>query len=374
MGWKDLFRSKAATSEAKRNKEIKKQQERLEALPDSTLTDDDCLYRQTLHHGAVPGACAIAFDSVQGLMAVGTKDGHVKVSGKTGVEVLLVPTSHAPVECMAFSQGRGLLAVGTGAGMVYVWDISKQPPRRVRTDEGKPGVDLCGPSPTSLHVPLGSELLFIGTSANSVMFLKLSEAELADNTVTAEELEPDAAEGGEGGTTKDDDVIVCSSQPLAPTNILVGLDGSASRVLAFSLKTRKILRTYIGAPTKGLKAAVWSGDGRWVAAGFEQGKVVVWNAEKEKALFVLDLPQYTGPLLNVGWGPVTEKTDNSKSKEAAKPPVLVALTAAKGDEAACLVPFSGPQLKLMEPVKFDSVEETGTGGEVLAMAMATPAE
>jgi hypothetical protein len=49
------------------------------SLPDSELTAEDLLYRQTAHHGPIDGAVCLAHDSVLGLAAIGGEGGCVKV-------------------------------------------------------------------------------------------------------------------------------------------------------------------------------------------------------------------------------------------------------------------------------------------------------
>ena len=50
------------------------------ALPESQLTAEDLVYRQTAHHGPIDGACCMAHDAVLGLVAIGGEGGCIKVS------------------------------------------------------------------------------------------------------------------------------------------------------------------------------------------------------------------------------------------------------------------------------------------------------
>lgn len=122
------------------------------------LSESDCRYRETAHHGSLPAPCAIAVDPIQGLVAVGNKSGVVKVIGREGVERLLRAEIAAPVSCLAFAPGLGIVCAGTDAPAIYIWDL---------TVEGGKRNWRCIPLrafPTCLHCPSGAPFLYAGTS------------------------------------------------------------------------------------------------------------------------------------------------------------------------------------------------------------------
>jgi hypothetical protein len=109
----------------------------------------------------------VCYDSVQGLLAIGTKDGSVKVFGARGVERLLSPPgSQAPAACMAFAEGLGYLAVGTQLPALYVWDLRDS--RRIRCAT----IELRD-FPVCMHAPVGTGYLNIGTDSEKSFLWRL---------------------------------------------------------------------------------------------------------------------------------------------------------------------------------------------------------
>jgi hypothetical protein len=158
---------KAGVVESRKDREAAAAAQTLASLPEAELRDVDVHYRQTAHHGLPTHSTAVCYDSVQGLLAIGTKDGAAKVFGARGVERLLSPPgSQAPAACMAFAEGLGYLAVGTQLPALYVWDLRDS--RRIRCAT----IELRD-FPVCMHAPVGTGYLNIGTNSEKSFLWRL---------------------------------------------------------------------------------------------------------------------------------------------------------------------------------------------------------
>ena len=253
------------------------------SLPDAELGEDPVLYRETAHHGMPTHSTAACFDSVQGLLAVGTKDGAVKVFGKRGVERLLSPPAPpAPASCAEFAQGLGYLAVGTQLPALYVWDLRDS--RRVRC------VSIQLPDcPVCLHAPTGAGSLNIGTAGSEVLFFRFGEASLCEYKICAADLS-----FGAGPT----DIVAACSHPGGALTLLVA--GRAGHLVTWDMRARAIARKYVGAGTGvELRQAAWSPDARVVAAAYADGVIQLWAAGDGKA--VLSRLEAGRAVLQMSW-------------------------------------------------------------------------
>ncbi|KAJ7219870.1 hypothetical protein O6H91_Y468100 [Diphasiastrum complanatum] len=65
--------------------------------------------RLTLHYGIPATASILAYDPLQHLLAISTRDGRIKLFGGNGVEGLLQSNSQASSRFLEFLENRGIL-------------------------------------------------------------------------------------------------------------------------------------------------------------------------------------------------------------------------------------------------------------------------
>ncbi|KAL8463043.1 hypothetical protein ACS0TY_033889 [Phlomoides rotata] len=79
-----------------------------------------------VHYGIPSTASILAFDPIQGLLAVGTLDGRIKVIGGGNIEGLLISHKALPFKHLEFLQNQGFLVSVSNENEIQVWDLEKR--------------------------------------------------------------------------------------------------------------------------------------------------------------------------------------------------------------------------------------------------------
>ncbi|KAJ1492171.1 hypothetical protein T484DRAFT_1772065 [Baffinella frigidus] len=298
MGFlKGLIRKATGGGEVSRRRETLVDER--EAMPDAELSESDCRYRETAHHGSLPAPCAIAVDPIQGLVAVGNKSGVVKVIGREGVERLLRAEIAAPVSCLAFAPGLGIVCAGTDAPAIYIWDL---------TVEGGKRNWRCIPLrafPTCLHCPSGAPFLYAGTSEGDLLFAHLPSGDLAAYAVSPAELGCNAPAARS----------VVSCEALSSSSLLLLVALREGLITLWDMEKRRS-KPLLGGGI-GLAAARPSPDARLAAAGYTSGEVLVWLLAQERAPILRLSPGIACCVRALSWGAMLDPgADKGKEKGA----------------------------------------------------------
>ncbi|KAH6769097.1 hypothetical protein C2S51_014433 [Perilla frutescens var. frutescens] len=79
-----------------------------------------------VHYGIPSTASTLSFDPIQGLLAVGTLDGRIKVVGGDNIEALLISHTALPFKNLEFLQNQGFLVSVSNENEIQVWDLEKR--------------------------------------------------------------------------------------------------------------------------------------------------------------------------------------------------------------------------------------------------------
>jgi syntaxin-binding protein 5 len=90
-----------------------------------SLEQADLDPRVTLHYGIPSTASILAFDPIQGLLAIGTLDGRIKVIGGDNIEALLISPKQLPFKNLEFLQNQGFLASISTENEIQVTDVGR---------------------------------------------------------------------------------------------------------------------------------------------------------------------------------------------------------------------------------------------------------
>ncbi|GJP72491.1 hypothetical protein CLOP_g3221 [Closterium sp. NIES-67] len=95
-----------------------------ESVPAGSLRAPHLLPRLAVHHG-VPGAASVlAYDPVQRLLAVGTRDGRIKVFGHDGIEALLCSPAKAACKFLEFVCNSEYMVQVTMFNAIEIWRLN----------------------------------------------------------------------------------------------------------------------------------------------------------------------------------------------------------------------------------------------------------
>ncbi|XP_057530674.1 uncharacterized protein LOC130809064 isoform X2 [Amaranthus tricolor] len=90
------------------------------------LKPEDVNPRLAFHYGLPSSAAMFAYDPVQKILAVSTKNGLIKLFGKDNTQALLQSNDAQPSKFLQFIQNQGILLNVTSKDQIEVWDIDKK--------------------------------------------------------------------------------------------------------------------------------------------------------------------------------------------------------------------------------------------------------
>ncbi|CAN4078591.1 unnamed protein product [Withania somnifera] len=90
------------------------------------LKPDDVNPRCIFHYGIPSGCVLSAYDSIQNILALATKDGRIKLFGKDSTQALLVSSDMVSSKFLQFMDNQGLLININSNNQVEVWDVEQR--------------------------------------------------------------------------------------------------------------------------------------------------------------------------------------------------------------------------------------------------------
>ncbi|VDM41066.1 unnamed protein product [Toxocara canis] len=136
-------------------------------------------YTPTVRHGFPQNACALAYDYLLGLMAVGTKDGEIRIFGSENVEWSSSTPKNAPISHMYFALGYGALIVLCSDLSFHKFQLNADSIERTTAghEERLKRITCC--EMENLNEPSDARLL-VGTVTGNIFALHVATLELSE--------------------------------------------------------------------------------------------------------------------------------------------------------------------------------------------------
>lgn len=128
------------------------------------LKGSDVDPRLIFHQGVPSDGDKVAYDNIQKILAISTKDGRIKLFGKDNSQVLLISSELVPSKFLQFIQNQGILINVTSNNHIEVWDID----RKLLCD-----VYIVKAKITCFEVIQHSLYMYFGDSNGNISVLKL---------------------------------------------------------------------------------------------------------------------------------------------------------------------------------------------------------
>ncbi|XP_060192272.1 uncharacterized protein LOC132621837 isoform X2 [Lycium barbarum] len=90
------------------------------------LKPHDVNPRCVFHYGIPSGSVLSAYDSIQKIVALATKDGRIKLFGKDSTQAQLVSSDTVSSKCLQFMENQGLLININSNNRIEVWDVEQK--------------------------------------------------------------------------------------------------------------------------------------------------------------------------------------------------------------------------------------------------------
>ncbi|KAL1533424.1 hypothetical protein AAHA92_33309 [Salvia divinorum] len=250
-----------------------------------------------VHYGIPSTASTLAFDPIQGLLAVGTLDGRIKVIGGDNIEALLISPTALPFKYLEFLQNQGFLVSVSNENEIQVWDLGM----RCISSKIKWESTI-----TAFSVISGTNYIYLGDEYGFLSVLKY-DAEEKNIAPLPYHIPPNLVAEGSGITLPDHQSIVgVLSQPcLSGNRVLIAYENGSiilwdvTQDRAVHVKGYGDLQLRGGAVVnfsdseshthlndsldneeteKEISSLCWvSPDGSILAVGYVDGDILLWN-------------------------------------------------------------------------------------------------
>ncbi|BHF77073.1 Syntaxin-binding protein 5 [Sparganum proliferum] len=133
------------------------------------LRSDHFQLGQIAVHGFPHQPSCMAFEPVQRILAIGTKDGSIRLFGRPGVDFHLNHPSQAAVIQLIFLVNEGGLISICQDDVVHLWNFRQKPPEITHSLQFKREKLTCG------HLSVGSSWLCVGSDKGNVHFVNTQQ-------------------------------------------------------------------------------------------------------------------------------------------------------------------------------------------------------
>nr|POE59657.1 isoform 2 of syntaxin-binding protein 5 [Quercus suber] len=230
--------------------------------------------RVVFHYGIPSGSTMFAYDSIQKILAISTKDGQIKLFGKDNTQALLESNEISPSKFLQFMKNRGILLNATSKNHLEVWDIDEKLLSHVHVFKGEI---------TSFTVMQHSLFIYIGYSDGNISVLKLDEEPF--HIVQMKYTIPlSASHGNVTEVSGDNAVLHILPQPTAESKrvVIIFRDGLIS---LWDIRESESIFTTGGNmlqlqyhEAKKVTSACWACPfGSKVVVGYSNGEIFIWS-------------------------------------------------------------------------------------------------
>ncbi|XP_059623340.1 uncharacterized protein LOC132266480 [Cornus florida] len=238
------------------------------------LKSDDVNPCLVFHYGIPSGSILLAYDSIQKILAISTKDGRIKLCGKDNTQALLESTETVPSKFMQFIENQGFLLNVNANNHIEVWAIERKLLSHVHVFKEEI---------TCFTVFQHSVFMYVGDAVGNVSVLKLDQDTC--NIVEMKYNIPLAASHGNTAEVAGETAVMCIlPQPTAESDrlLIIYRDGFitlwAIQESKASFTTGGTMMQSVCHETKKVTAACWACPfGSKVVVGYSNGEIFIWS-------------------------------------------------------------------------------------------------
>ncbi|XP_050443126.1 syntaxin-binding protein 5 isoform X2 [Adelges cooleyi] len=238
--------------------QIKPEQEIVE-----TLRSDNFQVAKTFRHGFPYQPTALAFDPIQRLLAIGTKNGSLRIIGRPGVDAQVRHELEAAVVQVEFLMNEGALITVTADDSLHLWNF-----RQKRADVVH-SLKFQRERITVVHLPLRSKWLYVGSERGNVHFVNVELFTLSGYIINwnkaIEVTRP----------THPGPIVHLSDNPADSSKLLIGFE--TGLMVLWDLKTKKPECRWQWGDS--LKSIDWHFEGKQFTCSHSDGSLTTWNVK-----------------------------------------------------------------------------------------------
>ncbi|GAB4847625.1 hypothetical protein Ancab_026686 [Ancistrocladus abbreviatus] len=237
------------------------------------LKPEDLDLHVAFHYGIPSGSFMFAYDSLQKILAISTKDGRIKLLGRDNTQVLLESTEILATKFLQFIDNQGLLLRVTIKNQIEVWDIN----RKMLSS-----VYYFGEQITSLTIMQQCFFIYVGDSLGNITVLKLDK-ESCNIEKMQYRIPFSASHGNSGEAVADYAVMHILPQPKAESKRILLIFNDGSIILWAIQESKAIFKTggkiqSLGQENKEVTSACWACPfGSRIVVGYSSGEILIYT-------------------------------------------------------------------------------------------------
>uniref|UniRef100_A0A131XYK7 Syntaxin-binding protein 5-like n=1 Tax=Ixodes ricinus TaxID=34613 RepID=A0A131XYK7_IXORI len=232
-----------------------------EADVEETLRPEHFQVSRTVRHGFPYQPTALAFDPVQRILAIGTKNGSLRLFGRPGVDCTIQHVLEYAVIQILFLVNEGALISVCADDTLHLWNLRQKKPEIVHTLKfQKERITHC-------HLPFQSKWLYIGTERGNLHVVNIESFTLSGYVINwnkAIELSRKTHPGA---------VVHISDNPVDANKLLVGFETGA--LVLWDLRNRAADVRF--QHTEALHSVTWHHEGKQFMCSHADGSLTTWN-------------------------------------------------------------------------------------------------
>lgn len=232
-----------------------------EADVEETLRPEHFKVSRTVRHGFPFQPTALAFDPVQRILAIGTKNGSLRLFGRPGVDCTIQHVLEYAVIQILFLVNEGALISVCADDTLHLWNLRQKKPEVVHTLKfQKERITHC-------HLPFQSKWLYIGTERGNLHVVNIESFTLSGYVINwnkAIELSRKTHPGA---------VVHVSDNPVDANKLLIGFETGA--LVLWDLRNRSADARF--QHSEALHSVAWHHEGKQFMCSHSDGSLTTWN-------------------------------------------------------------------------------------------------
>lgn len=232
-----------------------------EADVEETLRPEHFKVSRTVRHGFPFQPTALAFDPVQRILAIGTKNGSLRLFGRPGVDCTIQHVLEYAVIQILFLVNEGALISVCADDTLHLWNLRQKKPEVVHTLKfQKERITHC-------HLPFRSKWLYIGTERGNLHVVNIESFTLSGYVINwnkAIELSRKTHPGA---------VVHVSDNPVDSNKLLIGFETGA--LVLWDLRSRSADARF--QHSESLHSVAWHHEGKQFMCSHSDGSLTTWN-------------------------------------------------------------------------------------------------
>ncbi|XP_074605595.1 syntaxin-binding protein tomosyn [Brevipalpus obovatus] len=267
---------------------------------EDNLKSEHFYFSEIVRHGFPFNPTCVAFDPIQRLIAIGTRNGCIRIVGRPGVDINIQHIGKYAVLQLIFVVNEGSLISICADDSVHQWTLKNKQPSIVHS------LKFQRERTTYAHLPYQSKWLYVGTERGNVHIVNMDSFSLSGYVINWNKTIELSRKTHPGS------IIHLSDCPIDPSKLLIGYE--CGTIVLWDLRN-KAPDTRIN-HTEPLRSISWHHEGRQFLCSHTDGSITTWNVKSNRPVSMTlphaklvssDLkPEPCRPIYKVEWRTVRD--------------------------------------------------------------------